>query len=38
MFPDGTVAGANASLGYFIPAGRRLSIPVKLLPVPPIDW
>lgn len=30
MFPDGTVAGANASLGYFIPAGRRLSVPVKL--------
>jgi len=30
LFPDGGVAGANASLGYFIPAGRQLSVPVKL--------
>jgi hypothetical protein len=30
MFPDGTVAGANASLGYFIPVGRQLSVPVKV--------
>jgi hypothetical protein len=30
MFPDGTVAGANASLGYFIPVGRQLSFPVKV--------
>jgi hypothetical protein len=30
MFPDGAVAGTNASLGYFIPAGRQLSVPIKL--------
>lgn len=30
LFPDGGIAGANASLGYFIPAGRQLSVPVKL--------
>lgn len=30
LFPDGGVAGANASLGYFLPAGRQLSVPVKL--------
>lgn len=30
LFPDGTVAGAHAALGYFIPAGRQLSVPLKL--------
>lgn len=30
IFPDGTVVGANAALGYFVPAGRQLSIPIKV--------
>jgi hypothetical protein len=30
LFPDGTVFGANAALGYFIPAGPRMSIPVRV--------
>jgi hypothetical protein len=30
IFPDGTVLGANAAVGYFIPAGPRLSIPVRV--------
>jgi len=30
MFPDGTVFGVNAALGYFIPLGGRLSLPIKV--------
>lgn len=30
IFPGGTNLGVNAALGYFIPAGRQWSIPVKV--------
>ena len=30
LFPDGTVFGVNAALGYFIPLGRQLSLPIKV--------
>ena len=30
IFPDGAVFGVNAALGYFIPVGRQLSVPIKV--------
>jgi hypothetical protein len=30
IFPGGTVVGANAALGYFVPLGPKLSIPVRV--------
>jgi hypothetical protein len=30
IFPGGTDYGVNAALGYFIPVGRQLSLPIKV--------
>ncbi len=30
LFPGGTDLGVNGALGYFVPAGRRWSLPVKV--------
>lgn len=30
MFPSGTNLGVNAALGYFVPVGRRWSLPIKV--------
>lgn len=30
VFPGGTDVGVNAALGYFIPVGRRWSLPIKV--------